>query len=159
VLNSPEEGFAALSAAQGVGSVGAGALIGWLAGRLGFHRIIPLATFWAGAGMMLLAAQTTVITAGLVSLFVGFFMILQFIAINTTLQLIVPSEYRGRVLALYTLSFTGIAPFGALLLGLIANVIGTPWALALYGVLSTGLGLALWRRAQITDRVQRRLAA
>jgi MFS family permease len=159
VLNSPEEGFAALSAAQGVGSVGAGALIGWLAGRLGFHRIIPLATFWAGAGMMLLAAQTTVITAGLVSLFVGFFMILQFIAINTTLQLIVPSEYRGRVLALYTLSFTGIAPFGALLLGLIANVIGTPWALALYGVLSAALGLALWQRAHISGRVRRRLAA
>jgi MFS family permease len=159
VLNSPEEGFAALSAAQGVGSVGAGALIGWLAGRLGFHRIIPLATFWAGAGMMLLAAQTSVITAGIVSLFVGFFMILQFIAINTTLQLIVPSEYRGRVLALYTLSFTGIAPFGALLLGLIANVIGTPWALALYGVLSAALGLALWQRAHISGRVRRRLAA
>jgi MFS family permease len=159
VLNSPEEGYAALSAAQGVGSVAAGAAIGLLAGRWGFQRIIPVATVLAGAFMVLLAAQQTVIAAGIVSLLVGFFMILQFIAINTTLQLIVPSDYRGRVLALYTLSFTGIAPFGALVLGFIAYVIGTPMALALYGTLSAAIGVWLWQRAHISELVRVRLAA
>lgn len=159
VLNSPEEGYAALSAAQGVGSVAAGAAIGLLAGRWGFQRIIPVATVLAGGFMVLLAAQQTVIAAGVISLLVGFFMILQFIAINTTLQLIVPSDYRGRVMALYTLSFTGIAPFGALALGFIAHAIGTPAALALYGTLSAVVGVWLWQRAHIGEMVRLRLAA
>ncbi len=159
VLNSPEEGYAALSATQGIGSVAAGAAIGLLAARWGFQRIIPAATVLAGAFMVLLAAQQTVTTAGIVSLVVGFFMILQFIAINTTLQLIVPSDYRGRVMALYTLSFTGIAPFGALILGFIAHAIGTPAALALYGTLSASVGLWLWQRAHISEMVRLRLAA
>jgi MFS family permease len=64
----------------------------------------------------------------------GFAIILQFVLVNTLIQNEVPDVFRGRVMSLYTLSWFGIAPFGALLMGSIANVIGTPYAIALAAV-------------------------
>jgi MFS family permease len=64
----------------------------------------------------------------------GFAIILQFVLVNTLIQNEVPDLFRGRVMSLYTLSWFGIAPFGALLMGSIANVIGTPAAIALAAV-------------------------
>lgn len=156
VLHSPQEGYAALSAAQGLGSVLAAGALGWLAERMGYQRIIPFAIVLAGLGIVALAVQTQVMWACVTGVMVGFFMILQFVAINTTLQLEVPNEFRGRVLALYTLSFTGVSPFGALALGLIANVIGTPLALTLYGILGGALGLLVWQTSQATHPKKKR---
>jgi len=87
---------------------------------------------------------------------VGFSLILMFITMNTLIQTIVPDEYRGRVMSLYTLTFFGLAPFGALVLGYIASRIGVQDALALYAVLNGALvaGIlarwpALWHNRQI----------
>ncbi|MFN2203514.1 MAG: MFS transporter, partial [Caldilineaceae bacterium] len=52
-----------------------------------------------------------------------------FTLINTLLQTNVRNELRGRVLSLYTLTFFGFAPFGNLLLGSAAQVIGISEAL------------------------------
>lgn len=57
-----------------------------------------------------------------------------------------PNEYRGRVLALYTLSFMGFAPFTSLLLGLIANTIGTPGAMMIFGVAGAILSALVFAR-------------
>jgi hypothetical protein len=49
-------------------------------------------------------------------------------------------------MSLYTLTFFGIAPFGALVLGSIADVIGTPLALMLYAVIGGILSaLVIWK--------------
>ena len=53
------------------------------------------------------------------------------------LQSIVPDELRGRVAALYVMSFLGMSPLGSLFTGWVAQAIGSPQALAL----SAGLGL------------------
>ena len=50
---------------------------------------------------------------------------------NTVLQSIVPDELRGRVAALYVMSFLGVSPLGSLFSGWIAHDIGSPNALAL----------------------------
>ena len=66
-----------------------------------------------------------------------------FTAFNQTLlQLHVADEYRGRVLALYTMS-QGLNPFGSLAMGTIADrYLGTPHAIAVFVV--TALVLALF---------------
>ena len=48
----------------------------------------------------------------------------QFNLINTLLQIHVDHAMRGRVLALYTLTFSGFAPFGNLALGNLAGYWG-----------------------------------
>jgi len=43
---------------------------------------------------------------------------------NTMLQLFVSDELRGRVMSFYTMSFIGIAPLGALMVGYIGDIWG-----------------------------------
>ncbi len=135
VLNSPREGYALLSASQGFGSVIAGLLLGMVTTRFGYTVTMNWAIVGSGLSTILLAVQIATIPAMIACFFSGLFMILQFVSINTQIQTVVPNEFRGRILSLYTLSFTGFTPFGALLLGIVAQFIGTPAALALYGVL------------------------
>ena len=60
-------------------------------------------------------------------------MIVQAAASNTLIQAMVPDELRGRVMATYSMMFMGMAPFGALLAGLIAGRLGAPAAVAAGG--------------------------
>jgi MFS family permease len=46
----------------------------------------------------------------------------------------VPDRLRGRVMALYSMMFVGMAPFGALLAGILANLLGAPVTVAIGGV-------------------------
>src|SRR5262249_19138210 len=48
---------------------------------------------------------------------------------NTLIQLLVQDDYRGRVMGLHTVMFMGMAPFGSLLLGAIAEPLGPRAAL------------------------------
>jgi len=57
---------------------------------------------------------------------VGYSMMLQMSSSNTLIQAMVPDELRGRVMALYSMMFMGMAPFGALLGGALADRIGAP---------------------------------
>jgi len=49
------------------------------------------------------------------------------------IQAMVPDELRGRVMASYSMMFMGMAPFGALLAGLLAGRLGAPAAVAAGG--------------------------
>jgi MFS family permease len=65
--------------------------------------------------------------------FVGFGMIVQFASTNTLLQTIVDEDKRGRVVALYSMSFMGITPLGSLLLGSLSDGLGVPITILIAG--------------------------
>jgi hypothetical protein len=48
-------------------------------------------------------------------------------------QLTVPDELRGRVMSLHTLMFAGVTPFGAFLMGSVAEAAGVNAALLVSG--------------------------
>ena len=147
VLKSPTDGYAAITVAQGIGSVMAGVTVGWLSQRFGYGRLLAVTSVTATAATVLLSMQRTVPTAMVMTLFSGASMIMYFVCLNTSIQTLVPNEYRSRVLALYTLSFLGIAPFSALLLGFLASIFGTPPAmvlLALTGISGVAYVLIRW---------------
>jgi MFS family permease len=52
---------------------------------------------------------------------------------NTVLQTLVDDDKRGRIMSLYSMAFTGVAPLGSLLLGGIASGFGVPVAFAFGG--------------------------
>jgi MFS family permease len=84
--------------------------------------------------------QTSILPATLFSGLAGLFTVGAIINLNTTIQLSIENEYRSRVMSLYTLAYFGFTPFAALLMGALANQLGT-WPLmlifALLGILST----------------------
>ncbi len=144
-----------LMAASGLGAL-AGALA--LAARQsvrGLGRLIPLCT--AGFGLaLLLFSHVTLLWSALPLLFVmGFAMMTQNAAANTLLQTIVESDKRGRVMSLYTMAFMGLAPFGSLWAGALAQRIGAPTTLMVSagGSILVGLWFAA-RLPQLRDDVQ-----
>ena len=61
-------------------------------------------------------------------------MMLQMACSNTLIQTMVPDHLRGRVMSVYSMSFLGMAPFGALFGGALAHRIGAPITVAIGGV-------------------------
>ncbi|MFH1035120.1 MAG: MFS transporter [Pseudomonadota bacterium] len=61
----------------------------------------------------------------------GFCMMLQAACTNTLLQQLVPDHLRGRVMAVYVMMFMGSMPFGSLLEGALARVLGVRLAVGL----------------------------
>lgn len=146
ILNSPKEGYAILNTGMGVGSVVAGVVVGWLMQYLGSSKLIAYATGLSAVATIIFAMQISTALAAVMCAFMGLFLVLEMISLNTSIQTVVPDHFRGRILSLYTLALLGLAPFGALILGAIANVIGTGEAIALYGVISAVIGsYILWR--------------
>jgi MFS family permease len=64
----------------------------------------------------------------------GYAMMVQMSSSNTLIQSMVPNHLRGRVMALYTATFMGMAPVGALLSGTLAQHIGAAYTVAIGGV-------------------------
>jgi MFS family permease len=67
---------------------------------------------------------------------VGYSMMVQMASSNTLLQSMSPDRLRGRVLAVYSMMFMGMAPIGALLGGALADRLGAQVTVAVGGVAS-----------------------
>jgi MFS family permease len=65
---------------------------------------------------------------------------------NTLIQTLVREQMRGRVMSLYLMAFLGMATFGSLLAGAIANVIGAAHTLMGSGLLCLLGAAAFWRQ-------------
>jgi len=153
VLHSADQGYAAINVGTGVGAVIGGIIVGWLASRFGYGRLIVITILLTGLSMIIFAVQVNVLFASFMAGVYGIVMLLNFVTVNTALQMITPDEYRGRVMGIYSLGLVGLTPFGALILGAIANVFGTPFGIALYGVLSALLGgLVAWRWPELLQQ-------
>jgi len=157
VLGVEASGLGFLMAATGVGSVASALSIAYLgrpsprfilagaaiAGILeiavAFVRSFPLALVCAagiGAGAIGMAATA-----------------------NTTIQLAVPDELRGRAMSVFTTVFTGTAPFGGLLIGAMISQYGAPAAFVFGGTASLVVAAVAylvsrpWLRTALAPRI------
>ena len=71
----------------------------------------------------------------------GFGMVVHFNSTNAIIQTISDEDKRGRVVALYSLTFMGITPLGSLLAGFIADYIGVPWTIFIFSLICLGSAL------------------
>jgi MFS family permease len=63
---------------------------------------------------------------------------------NTLIQAMVPDELRGRVMALYTMMFMGMAPFGSLFAGALAHRLGAPLTVSIGAVACIGAAIVFF---------------
>jgi MFS family permease len=77
----------------------------------------------------------------------GFVFIVNSALGNTILQSIVPDEYRGRLMSIYSLIVVGLPQvIGAFAAGAVARVVGMPWTLAVSGLLMLAYSRWAFRR-------------
>lgn len=122
-----------------VGAAGLGAVAGtlYLASRSSVRGLVRLLTYAAlAAGIALaLVPHVPLVWFALPLLAVtGFGILATSVSVNMIVQSIVDDDKRGRVMSLYTVSFMGVAPFGALAAGALADVIGVAPTLTISGV-------------------------
>jgi MFS family permease len=138
--------YAALVSAMGVGSV-AGALVTGARGRTG-PRLIAAAALAFGATALLAAAMPTLAFEVLALIGLGAAAVTFAAAVNSTLQLAVSPEMRGRVMALYSVVFIGTTPIGGPLAGWLAESYDPRVALLLAA--ASGLAAACAARASFS---------
>lgn len=133
------------------GAIGAGALIGafYLASLKGINtipRIVFISACMFSAGLMTFAISSNFWFSMIMLLITGFGMVVEFAASNTLLQTMVDDHMRGRVVALYSMSFMGITPLGSLALGTIAETAGVQHTLLVAGGLCMVAALIFMRK-------------
>lgn len=145
-LHLDADGFGALFAAMGVGSLIGSLALAFLGGRR------PLVwTILGGAASfvafeLLLGLSRSFWGAAAVIVFVGFSSMLMVNTINVTVQRNVPDALRGRVMALYVTVFAGSTPIGGLIAGTVAQAWGPPAGFLVGGgVTVLFIGLVAWQ--------------
>jgi MFS family permease len=141
-------------------SAGLGALIGALMlasrrGVRGLSRIVSIACAAFGLALILFSFSHWWILSAMLLIPVGFSVMTQMGSTNTLIQSMVPDRLRGRTMAVYSMMFLGVAPFGALLSGWSADRIGAPHTLAIGGVIAI-LGAIAFARHLPKIRIEAR---
>jgi MFS family permease len=135
ILHGGAKTLGVLMGATGIGALG-GALI--LASRTelkGLNRWVAVSGMSFGALLVAFGYSRMYWLSMLLLVCVGFAVMIENGSSNTLIQSMVPDHLRGRVMALYSMMFMGMAPIGSLISGAIANRFGAPMTVAAGGAL------------------------
>jgi len=122
-----------------MGASGIGALIGaiYLASRKnssGLEKALPYFNLLFGLGLLVFSFSTSFVLSFVILIFVGLGLMLQLASSNTLVQQMVDNSKRGRVMGFYTLAFLGVAPFGSIIMGYIADQTYAAMAIGIGGM-------------------------
>lgn len=135
ILHGDAHTLGFLLAASGVGALSGGLYMNTRSTVLGLGKVVAYAPILCGVGLIGFALSSTIWLSIPAIVLVGLGSILHLSGGNTILQTIVEDDKRGRIMSLFTMSVLGIAPFGSLLAGSLANAIGAPSTLIVSGII------------------------
>ncbi|HUN89758.1 MAG TPA: MFS transporter [Terriglobales bacterium] len=160
ILHGGARGLGLLMGATGIGALLGALTVAAKSGLRGLGKFVGIAA--AGFGVSLVAfSQSRNFWLSFAFLIpVGYGMMLETTSSNTLIQAMVPDELRGRVLAVYTMMFMGMAPLGSLFAGIIAHHLGAPLTLAIGGTAAVVAGsIFLTRLAEFRTGARQLLIA
>jgi len=149
ILHGGARGLGILMGATGVGALLGALTLASKTGVTGLGRWVAVSCASFGVTLILFSYSHHFWLSVAFLLPAGFSMMLQMGCSNTLIQTMVPDRLRGRVMAVYSMMFMGMAPFGALLGGAIAHRVGAPATIAIGGVASI-IG-AIWFGRQLPE--------
>lgn len=124
VFHKGSQGLGFLLGAMGIGAV-TGTLV--LAGRTrvqGLPRVVFLSATTMGAAFLVFALSRWFWLSLAVMPVLGYSVMRQMASANTLIQTSIPDRYRGRIMALYSMTVVGLGPFGSLAAGAMAHAVG-----------------------------------
>jgi len=151
----PGAAYTALLGADAAGALLAGVLLETTRGflRTETSSALKLATLWAGSLVAFALTRSYPLAIGF--LFLAGFFELSFSSVTQTLvQIHAPSNIRGRVLGLFTMSSGGLRAFSGVTVGIVGSIatVHTSLALAAAAFMIVALTLLAWFRTQNLKR-------
>lgn len=133
ILKSDVRGLGILMGASGAGALIAALTLASRKSLKGLGSWVAASSGVFGVFLILFSLSHTFWLSVILLAPIGFSMMLQMSSSNTLVQAMVPDALRGRVMAVYSMMFMGMAPIGALLAGSAATYFGAPMTVALGG--------------------------
>ncbi len=124
ILNIGAVGLGNLMMSFGIGAFISAIIVASTEGNIRPSSFIYTGIALFVVGVSMFASSTNVAVSIYSLVFVGMGLIMFISTANASIQLGAPDAMRGRVMGLYLLIFQGLAPFGHLGMGWVANVIG-----------------------------------
>jgi len=139
-----------LYAAQGVGAL----IAAFLAAAMSSadkHKMLTLGQISFVLPVIALGFNTNINIAFILLAFIGWGTVTQLVMMNTLIQTQVPDTLRGRVFSMYFWALQGVAPFGSIVIGWLAQVWNVPTATIVGGTVCL-LGIVIIRLTLRNDR-------
>jgi len=140
VLHGGPKTLGFLMSVMGAGALTSTVLLASQKDPFRFLKLISTATVAFGFGLVLISQVGALAAALLGMSIVGTSIMAQLVSSNTTLQTIAEDRMRGRVMAYYTMAFLGLAPFGSLYAGTLAQSLGVQRAFLIGGLICASAG-------------------
>jgi MFS family permease len=132
---------------MGASGVGAGSAALVMAGRRslrGMDSAIAASAGLMGAGLIAFSFSRNLWLSLALMAIAGFGMMMCYTASSTVIQTIVDEDKRGRVMSYWTMAYMGASPFGSLLAGGLAPVLGAPGTIIVCGLGCVAGGIWFW---------------
>jgi predicted MFS family arabinose efflux permease len=153
-LELDASGYGVMVASIGAGALAAAFFMAAFGGRVRQSRLVLGSSIFFGTVLVAAALAPSFWSAVALFTLCGGVMALNGIAANTMLQTEAPDELRGRVMGFYSFMVLGLAPFGSLQAGWVAEHFGVRIAFALGGLvcLAVAAGVAWWMGRAVRAR-------
>ena len=136
IFHRGSRGLGILMGAMGIGAV-VGTLVLARRTRLsGLGKVMVISGLTTGACYLAFAFSPSFYLSLALMPLIGYSVMRQMASANTTIQTLIPDEYRGRIMALYSMTVVGLGPFGSLAAGALAGRFGARATMATGGMLA-----------------------
>jgi len=124
ILHGGAKGLGILMGGSGVGACAGALTLAARGGIKGLGRWVMLSCAGFGVSLALFSLSRIFWLSVALLVPVGYCMMVQMASSNTLIQTFTPDYIRGRVMAVYSMMFMGMAPLGSLLAGSLAHRLG-----------------------------------
>jgi MFS family permease len=151
VLRTGATGYGTLVSAVGAGASGAALIVAAFGHRFRKRTVVLVSGMLFGIFLMAASVMTSYWLALVLLTLAGTAMVLSNVLTNTLLQSEAPDHLRGRVMGVYAFIILGMAPFGSLQGGWLAELLGVDRAFGIGGAicLLVAIGLTIRMRHRL----------
>jgi MFS family permease len=157
ILQGGPRGLGFLGCASGLGALLGALTLAARSGVFGLGKWVAVSSAGFGVSLILFSASRHFWLSALLLIPAGFSMMVEMASSNTLIQSMSPDHLRGRIMAVYSMMFMGMAPFGALLAGALAEHIGAPLTVAIGGIICIAGGVVFAARLPVLRPEGRRI--
>lgn len=156
IFHRGSQGLGVLTGISGLGAVAGTLGLAQRTSPRGLSRVVFWSAATTGLCLALAAGSPSFWLLLVVFALLGYSQMRQNASVNTLVQNLIPDEFRGRVMALYSMTVVGVLPVGHLVGGAVAEQIGPRWTVFWSGLAC--LLATIWFR-RCTGSIERSLAA